>query len=1111
MNSDELYNEVNIVPHEATPDNPTLHGSAERVENPTSDMTNGNRENIGSSPDMGNDTGDEDESKIRYGLIHQLMKGHSQYFSNRESGRIDEWFQQLEFLCKPHKLTSKEKAYFLVNRLKDRAFQVVLSGDSEDYESLKQLLLKEFRVPGTYYSEIAKLATQSQRPGDQSYKYYKFLTDESRRVNDLAKERNDGQPNPVVSEDFMVAIFLNGLKNVELKKLTAGKEYTSIQEAYEDVAQIEQRLRSSGSPGQEGSDRKRKRGNGFHRPSGPPNKKFKPFSKKALKCYNCQKLGHMAKDCRSRVSAITMTNETFQYGKTGLDATVMANIGLISEKVLIDSGADLNCISKEMAVKAGIKAFQKVKGPSVTFASATTGKPLGMAEIKIKFHKDDDWTMMKFLVFEQLNPGIIIGCDGQDQLRVRIDWEQHLIWVQGKPIPIGRSKPDALVNLGSAKIAESFKDKIGKSKECDSYSSANTDALELNDELMQFQDNDGTYEEVHVDQGLGEQDSNKLRLLLRKHKDCFGYFERDGKQKSSVTTCVEHQIETDGTIARTAPYRVSAKQLDVIREEVDHMHRLGIIRESNSDYASPVVLVPKPDGTWRFCVDYRKLNSVTKSDSYPIPNVHDSLSKLHGAQIFAKIDLAAGYWQIPMHRSDIEKTAFVTPFGLYEYMVMPFGLKTAPATFQRMMDRVLRGISNTMVYLDDILVYAESFSELNVRLSQVLERLSQHNLKARAKKCFIGLTEIDYLGFKVGKLGIRADENKVEAIRKLAAPTNLRGLRRFLGMANYYRNFVQNFANIAKPLTSLLQAKRKWNWDGAQQSAFDEIKELLISAPVLAHPNPKLPFVIFTDASNYGVGAVLVQEGHPIWYASRTLSSAEVKYDTREKEVIAVMFGLDMFKPYYYGNRVSVMTDHGNLRWLMDHQQKGRLARWQLFLQQYDFDLHYVKGEHNPVADALSRDIDTNVRIAAITGLTNKRKQQVVVEIPMKGKDLFKDIKWAEEQLKDPIIMDDMEREPTRFKKTEDVVYRQMDNGLRLYIPDHIVDRAIKIAHGSNQAAHGGMQKTSYHLRHYWFPSFRKRIERYCRSCLTCAKAKGFADQFNELHTRATVKPLERV
>ena len=1082
-------------------DRASLHGSAERFPENDDESTN---------------------TPLRYNVSMRIMNSITSKFSGNEDN-VDEWLHQLEFLISPHQLTSKEKAYILVNSVKGRAFAVLTEGDSSDYQALKQMLVKEFRTPGLYIKSIQSFSSARQGKTQKVSGYYHFLSRKLGRINEMAKEKNGVV---LIEQDLAIAVFLQGLSNTMVKERLASVTFNTLLEAYESASMYES-VYVDAHPGL-----KRKPESSFVE---NPNKMFKrkhykqnndsrkPLSSQPklgsqsqgrdlsqVKCYNCQKMGHYAKDCRStKVGAVTLLDEEVELKKSSKSSTVFAKAGDKAIPVVIDSGADTNCISLECLEEAGISEMKKVNAPDVRFAGNSQGKPLGMATVPLRFHKGMDSIDVKFLVFKELVPGCLLGIDGQDQLKVRMDREQDLLWIDGLPITLHQSEQEAKYRLGAVSLEESFSEKLSKvdnsKRTLDYFRADHDDDQIVQHTSMSFEVLQGSYESVEIDTSLSRQTRQQVESFLKGYNALFGYFDTKSIMPlATVTTTVKHQIVTDGNIVSSKPYRLSPAQKGTVKEEISKMLELGIIRRSKSNYASPVVLVPKPDGSWRFCVDYRKLNTHTKSDKYPLPNIDECLSRMKGAKYFAKLDLSSGYWQIPMAEDDIEKTAFVTPHGLFEFIVMPFGLKTAPATFQRMMDRLFGDMDNVMIYLDDVLVYAESIDIVLDKLKEVFSRLDAANLKLKASKCHIGMRSINYLGFIVSREGIKADNEKVEAIRTMEAPRNVREVRRFLGMASYYRNFIYGFGQIAAPLSGLTGKNQRFHWNSGCQEAFIKLKNLLCEAPVLAHPDFKKPFAIFTDASDIGVGAVLTQEGKPIWFASRVLTAAEKKYDTREKECIGVMFGLDKFKPYFFGSLVTVFTDHGNLRWLMDHEQKGRLARWQLYLMQYDFNISYVKGKHNPVADCLSRYKDT-IQIGSV------KMRMTAVEVQRKIRLPVKD--WASQQRKDPFIRSILDQVKDPYVVESGILYRRKDDVMkkRIVVPEHLIQLLLEKAHDSNEAAHGGVSKTSYHLRGYWFPSLHKRISEYCSRCRICLQAKGFKHRNNEIGTREPLDILERV
>ena len=392
-----------------------------------------------------------------------------------------------------------------------------------------------------------------------------------------------------------------------------------------------------------------------------------------------------------------------------------------------------------------------------------------------------------------------------------------------------------------------------------------------------------------------------------------------------------------------------------------------MIRKSSSPWASPVVIVGKKGGELRLCVDYRKLNALTKPDMYPLPRIDDMLESFSGASWFTTLDLASGYWQIAMDPKDIEKTAFITPFGLYEFLVMPFGLAYAPGTFQRLMNNILHDYLGRFVavYLDDIIIYSKGTFENHIgHLKQVFETLRRANLKIKLKKCYFCLPNIHFLGHIVGQDGIKPDPEKIEKIKNFPEPRNVSQLRSALGLFSYYRRFIKDFSKIARPLNTLLKKEEKYLWTNKQQRAFDFLKERLISAPILTYPNFEKPFTLYTDASGTGLGAVLTQLGddnkeHVISYASRSLNSAETNYPITDQECLAVVWAIKYYQHYLELQPFTVVTDHSALKWLQTSKlPKGRRARWIMDLQQFKFTIKHRPGKQNANADALSRMYD---------------------------------------------------------------------------------------------------------------------------------------------------------
>ena len=459
---------------------------------------------------------------------------------------------------------------------------------------------------------------------------------------------------------------------------------------------------------------------------------------------------------------------------------------------------------------------------------------------------------------------------------------------------------------------------------------------------------------------LGLEQRDELIQLTLKYHDVFALDDAE----LGATEIVEHAIDTADhspikQYVRRVPYALRDRMVTLVKEMQDR----GVIQPSKSPWASPVVLVHKPDGGIRFCVDYRKLNELTKTEVYPLPRIDDHLDALRGSKYFTTLDLCSGFWQVKMAKDSIEKTAFVTHEGLYEFNVMPFGLKNAPGTFQRLMNTVLAGLvpQRCLDYIDDVLVLGRSWKDHLRNLELVYQRLRDAGLKLKTSKCHLGREKVCYLGFVISPQGVSADPEKTCAVKEFPRPSNIQTLRSFLGLTSYYRRFVPCYSKLAQPLHDLTKKDVAFVWSERCEQAFKELKRRLTEAPILVHPDFTLPFILETDASKEGLGAVLAQRQpdgavRPIAYASRTLQGAERNYASTHLEALGVVWATQHFRPYLYGHPCTVYTDNQALKSLLNTPHpSGRLARWGLSLQELDLMIQYRPGKQNQNADALSR------------------------------------------------------------------------------------------------------------------------------------------------------------
>ncbi|KAK3880561.1 hypothetical protein Pcinc_014957 [Petrolisthes cinctipes] len=427
---------------------------------------------------------------------------------------------------------------------------------------------------------------------------------------------------------------------------------------------------------------------------------------------------------------------------------------------------------------------------------------------------------------------------------------------------------------------------------------------------------------------------------------------------------LQHDVDVQGARPiRQTPYRLGPEKREFLQEEVKRLQKQGLIRPSLNPWSSPVVLVPKPGGTYRMCVDYRRVNAVTVPDSYPLPHMDDIIDDLGSARFISKLDLLQGYYQVPLTERAQPISAFATPTGLWEFVVLPFGMRNAPGTFQRLMNHLTAELTGVRVYLDDLVVWSDSWEDHIERLRKLFEVLQGACLTVNLSKSEFGHAHVTTLGHVVGQGQLAPVSAKVEAIIQYPRPTSKKEVMRFLGMAGYYRRFCCNFPQVSSPLTDLLSTKRTFQWTDDCQKAFQSLKVLLSSAPVLRTPNQNKPFYIHVEASDLGVGAVLLQKKndevlHPLCYYSQKFKSNKKSYATIEKEALGIVLATEKFGVFLSGSPhvITVYTDHNPLLFLEKVKFKNaRVLRWVLALQPYNISVQHIRGKENTLADALSR------------------------------------------------------------------------------------------------------------------------------------------------------------
>ena len=460
----------------------------------------------------------------------------------------------------------------------------------------------------------------------------------------------------------------------------------------------------------------------------------------------------------------------------------------------------------------------------------------------------------------------------------------------------------------------------------------------------------------HLDY-LPPEQAQDIVSLIKKHPGLF-------KDTPGLTNLVSHDVDTgEAAPIKQHPYRIPPYRQEAVKAELQYMLEIGAIEKGSSAWSSPLVPVLKSDNTVRPCIDFRKVNSVTKTDAYPIPRLEDCIDRIGQATFVSKFDLLKGYWQVPLTHRAKQVSAFCTADQLYLCRVLPFGMKNAPATFQRLMNNITAGLANVVTYIDDVVVYSSSWKDHVVHINQLFERLGAAGLVVNLPKCEFGKGQVTYLGHLVGRGSVRPRQAKVQAIVDLPTPTTKRQLMRLLGMSGFYRRFVPNFADVVAPLTNLLKKNVKFVWTPECQSAVEKVKVILSCEPVLKAPDFSVPFRLATDASDLGIGAVLLQADSqgiekPVAYYSKKLNPHQRLYSTIEKEALALVSAIQHFEFYVAGSQkeLLVYTDHNPLVFVEKFKGKNqRLFRWSLVLQPYNLVIQHLPGKLNVIADALSR------------------------------------------------------------------------------------------------------------------------------------------------------------
>ncbi|XP_021769889.1 uncharacterized protein LOC110734151 [Chenopodium quinoa] len=633
---------------------------------------------------------------------------------------------------------------------------------------------------------------------------------------------------------------------------------------------------------------------------------------------------------------------------------------------------------------------------------------------------------------------------------------------------------------------------------------------------------------VIISSKLTKEQEDKLVTVLKEHKLAIGWTIADIKGISPSTCMHRILLEDDAKPVRQPQRRLNPPMMDVVKKEIIKLLQVGMIFPiSDSKWVSPTQVVPKKSGVtvvenqqgemvptrvqngWRVCIDYRRLNAVTRKDHFPLPFIDQMIERLAGKSYYCFLDGYSGYFQVPIAPEDQEKTTFTCPFGTFAYRRMPFGLCNAPATFQRcMMSIFSEFVEHFMeVFMDDFTVYGDSFDKCLHHLSMVLKRCIDSNLVLNSEKCHFMVQQGIVLGHVVSSRGIEVDKAKIDTIQSLPYPTNVREVRSFLGHAGFYRRFIEGFSKLANAMCKLLQKDVKFHFDDDCKKAFDELKAKLISAPIIQAPDWSRPFEIMCDASDYAVGAVLGQKvgraSHVIYYASMTLNSAQRNYTTTEKELLAVVFALEKFRSYLLGTKVIVFTDHAALRHLMTKKEaKPRLIRWILLLCEFELEIKDKIGAENLVADHLSR----------LTHIVDQPsfQYQILGEFPDESLFALKDLRPWFANIVNFLVSQQFPPGFTKSQKDKlrtDAKYYAWDDPylwkfcsdqiIRRCIPENEVIPILTFCHSHACGGHFGAKRTARKVLDcgFYWPSLFRDSYGFCKSCDNCQRVGNISQK----------------
>lgn len=978
---------------------------------------------------------------------------------------IEGWCRITEIIVTSRNLCGTELLLALINSLKGRAASCLTKLNSTEVEwpEIKELLLARFGKPmlmQDYFDNVMRFEIKPQETASEAAMRLWSIIERIPKV-EMTEEATTGFVISVLSQrNSMIRRELNTYNITTRAQLCRALGGISLK----------RRLDESEEPSSSSK-----------RPRTAADSKF------GGSCHYCGHRGHKIEECRKRREAIAATRAP--------EKEKLVTCFKCQKQGHFSSACPNNRGDKDQSIKKDVNICDRksVRGT----LSTSTGKL-----ISFLFDSGSACSLIKHSLVEQL-PGSVrndtiylTGIGGEDIKCSTQILSQVLI--QGISVSIlFHVVPDQML-VESALIGRDILDQ-------GLHVEINNDSIKFSSRKYPNASNEASNLDFSsIDTDLTGEDKKRLFNILCRYSEYF----IEGMPTRRVTTGeMNIDLIDPYKVVQRRPHQMSPAEKAIVREKVQSLLDANIIRESSSPFASPIVLVKKKDGTDRLCVDYRELNANTRPEHYPLPRIEEQVDRLNGAHFFSLLDMAAGYHQVKVNSRSIERTAFVTPEGQFEYLAMPFGLRNAASVYQRCINRALKSIKDTiaLAYMDDVLSYSTNVEEGLHRLDAVLRALTEAGFSFKLAKCKFMKTEVNYLGYVIHAGEVRPNPSKVKALLEVPFPKTARQVRQFLGLASYFRRFIPNFANIACPLYPLTKLKGRIMWTQEHSAAHKKIVQILSSEPVLTIFDPDKPVELHTDASSDGYGAILIQRKqnvpHVIAYFSRRTTEVESRYHSYELETLAVVRAVENFRHYLYGQHFTVYTDCNSLKASKAKTDLSpRVHRWWAFLQAYDFDIIYKEGRSMAHADFLSRNPLQSPTVndeGPDVIPTDKRKFVNFVELHNS---------WIQvEQKRDQEIQNLVKQLengelPQAVAHTYDVregiLYRKIErNKSSSWLP--IVPRSLVwtlINHVHTEIKHLGPDKTLDKLyEQYWFPQMSKNVHKFVDACIVCKASKGIS------------------